>query len=147
MHVNRDRVTQVAFHHRPSLSLSMGQGKFIPENIQWIVIRLASTMSLEDTAMFTDVSASSIRRILAHFNETGNVITSKRTKTQAAQALCDLDIQVWHVLYMMGICYSWFVSTCNPCSLIHLICILMNCVSSYRKFAGFQYRYQPSGGH
>ena len=80
-------------HHQRSLL--MGQGKFIDENIQWIVIRLASTMSIEDTAMYSDVSASSIRRILAHFKETGDVIKSKHSKRQVASTLCDLDIQVW----------------------------------------------------
>jgi len=77
----------------------MGQGKFIPESTQWIVLRLASTMSIEDTAMYSDVSPSSIRRILAHFKETGDVIGSKRSKMQAASTLCDLDIQVW--LYLI----------------------------------------------
>ena len=77
----------------------MGQGKFILESTQWIVIRLASMMSIEDTAMYSDVSPSSIRRILAHFKETGDVIKSKRSKTQVASTLCDLDIQVW--LYLM----------------------------------------------
>jgi hypothetical protein len=38
----------------------MGQGKFIPETTQWIIIHLASTMSIEDTAMNSDVSPSSI---------------------------------------------------------------------------------------
>jgi len=79
----------------------MGQGKFIPESTQWIVIRLASTMSIEDTAMYSDVSPSSIRRILAHFKETGDVITSKRSKTQVTPTLCDLDIQVWLNLIMV----------------------------------------------
>jgi hypothetical protein len=72
----------------------MGQGKFIHESIQWIVIRLASTMSIDDTAMYSDISPSSIRRILAHFRETGDVIKSKRSKMQVASTLCDLDIQV-----------------------------------------------------
>jgi hypothetical protein len=73
----------------------MGQGKFVPESTQWIVIRLASTMSIEDTAMYSDISPSTIRRILAHFKETGDVVKSKRSKTQVASTLCDLDIQVW----------------------------------------------------
>jgi hypothetical protein len=77
----------------------MGQGKFIPESTQWIVVRLASTMSIEDTAMYSDLSTRSIRRILAHFKETGDVIKSKRSQTQVTSTLCDLDIQVW--LYLM----------------------------------------------
>lgn len=74
----------------------MGQGKFIPETTQWIIIRLASTMSIEDTAMYSDVSPSSIRRILAHFKDTGDVIKSRRSQTQRTSALCDVDIQVCH---------------------------------------------------
>ena len=89
------RYTSFVHHH----SLPMGQGKFIPDSTQWIIIRLASTMSIEDTAMYSDVAPSTIRRIIAHFKETGDVITSKRSKTQVPSTLCDLDIQVW--LYLM----------------------------------------------
>jgi hypothetical protein len=100
----------------------MGQGKFIPETTQWIIIRLASTMSIEDTAMYSDVSPSSIRRILAHFKETGDVMSSKRSKIQPTSTLCDLDIQVWFYLVIKLVLdmflvhafrtrlYTWYVS-------------------------------------
>jgi len=77
----------------------MGQGKFIPESTQWIIIHLSSTMSIEDTAMYSDILPSSIRRILAHLKETGDVIKSRCSKMQLTLTLCDLDIQVW--IYLM----------------------------------------------
>jgi len=93
--------SKIKHQHTPHMSfihyqhsLLMGQGKFIPDSTQWIVICLASTMSIEDTAMYSDVLPSSIQRILAHFKETGDVIKSKHSKTQVASTLCDLDIQV-----------------------------------------------------
>jgi len=95
LNINTLRLSFVHHQH----SLSMGQGKFILESTQWIVICLASMMSIEDTAMYSDVSPSSIQRILAHFKETGDVIKSKCSKMQVASTLCDLDIQVW--LYLM----------------------------------------------
>jgi hypothetical protein len=79
----------------------MGQGKFIPETTQWIIICLASTMSIEDTAMYSDVSSSSIRWILAHFKDTGDVIKSRRSQMQATSALCDVNIQVCHWFYLV----------------------------------------------
>ena len=57
-------------------------------------------MSIKDMAMYSDVSPSSIQRILAHFKETGDVIKLKHFKTQVTPTLCDLDIQVW--LYLMS---------------------------------------------
>ena len=89
------------FTHYPQQSLWMGQGKFITESTQWIILRLASMMSIEDTAMYTDILPSSIRRILAHFKKMGNVIKLKHSKTQMALTLCNLDIQVSHTLHMI----------------------------------------------
>jgi CRP-like cAMP-binding protein len=85
-------------HRHHQQFLSMGRGKSIPESTQWIIIRLASAMSIEDITMYTDVSPSSVRRILAHFRATEDVIKLKRSKMQTTLALCDLDIQVWNIL-------------------------------------------------
>jgi len=103
-------------------------------------------MSIEDTAMYSDVAPSTIQRIIAHFKETGDVVTSKHSKTQVPSTLCDLDIQVWLYL-MMKLVVDMFVSTCILHLLLHWICTLMNYVWSSRKSVGFQCHCKLSGEH
>jgi hypothetical protein len=57
---------------------SMVQGQVIPEAIQWIVIWLSPTMTVDDIAMYTNISTCSVERILAYFKQTGEVKNSKQ---------------------------------------------------------------------
>jgi transposase len=77
---------------------TMTQGKAIPKVVHWIIIRLSTTVSTEDIAMYTDVSLRSVKKILSHFKQTGDVNVPKRLKPQLHRALCDYDIQVCKVL-------------------------------------------------
>ena len=72
----------------------MAQGKSIPEVVHWIIIRLSTAMTAEEIAMYTDVGLRSVKKILSHFKQTGDVNIPKRLKPQPRQALCDLDIEV-----------------------------------------------------
>ena len=72
----------------------MVRGQAIPEAVQWIIIRLSPTMTVDDIAMYTNISTCSIERILAYFKQTGEVKNSKQTGLRLHRALCDYDIQV-----------------------------------------------------
>ena len=69
-------------------------GKRISEEVQWIVVRLSTTMSREDIAMYTGVSHRKIDNILSTFNKSGSVKTNTRQKVHAYRSLCDEDVQV-----------------------------------------------------
>jgi hypothetical protein len=72
----------------------MAVGKAIPETVHWIVIRLSTIMSVDDIAMYTDISVCSVKRILGHFRKTGDINVPKRLRPQLHKSLCDYDIQV-----------------------------------------------------
>jgi hypothetical protein len=72
----------------------MGQGKRIPEEVRWIIIRLSTTMTEEEVAMYTDVSVRTVRKILAYFRQTGGVEGPKQIIPRAHNALCEYDILV-----------------------------------------------------
>jgi hypothetical protein len=72
----------------------MVQGQFVPEAVQWIVVRMGATMTRQDIAMYTDISVRKVSDILSHFNKTGEVKGSKGLKPQLHRSLCDYDIQV-----------------------------------------------------
>lgn len=72
----------------------MVAGKAIPESVQWIIIRLSTIMAVDDIATYTDVGTRSVKRILAHFRQTGDVDIAKRAGLHLHRTLCDYDIQV-----------------------------------------------------
>jgi hypothetical protein len=75
----------------------MGHGKAIPEVIHWIVIWLGTTtMTEEEIAMYTDISAHSMHRILTYFRDTGGVKFPQKqiAPPQLHKTLCDYDIEV-----------------------------------------------------
>jgi transposase len=69
-------------------------GKPIPEEIQWIIIRLSSAMSREDIAMYTGVSQRKVNDVLSTFNKDGTVKVYTRQKRHTYSSLCDEDVQV-----------------------------------------------------
>jgi DNA-binding transcriptional regulator LsrR (DeoR family) len=69
-------------------------GKHVPEEIQWIVICLSTTMSREDIAMYTRISSRKIDDILSTFNKYGIVKANTHEKAHTYASLCDEDIQV-----------------------------------------------------
>lgn len=72
----------------------MTRGKPIPEDTQWIIIRLHTVMAADDIATFTDVSLRRVNAILSHFRQTGGVKTLSRGKPQLHRSLCDYDTEV-----------------------------------------------------
>jgi hypothetical protein len=69
--------------------------------VQWIVVRLSATMSVEDVAMYTDVGQRTVKNILVHFRQTGEVIVRKSTRPPSLhQSLCSYDIDVCHFLFL-----------------------------------------------
>ena len=76
----------------------MAHGKTIPEDIHWIVIRLGSgtTMTEDEIAMYTNISARSIHKILAFFQHAGGVDFPQEqiAPPQLHKTLCDYDIEV-----------------------------------------------------
>lgn len=47
--------------------------KPIPEEVQWIIVRLSADMSQEDVAMYTDVSQGQVNEVMATFMKYGTV--------------------------------------------------------------------------
>jgi hypothetical protein len=72
----------------------MGQGKAIPDCVKWIVVRLSTSMSVEDIAMYTDISQSSVQRILAIFRRTSDINIPKISVTQHHGMLDNEQIEV-----------------------------------------------------
>jgi len=76
-------------------------GKPIPEQIQWIIIRLSAVMSREDIAMYTGVSERKVNDVMSTFNRDGTVKVYTRQRPHTYSSLCDDDVQV---------------SSCYPCA-------------------------------
>jgi transposase len=72
----------------------MVQGKAVPESVQWIIVRLSPSMSAEEVAMYTDVGVRTVKKILSHFAQTGEVISRNPAKLHLHRALTDYDIEV-----------------------------------------------------
>jgi DNA-binding transcriptional regulator LsrR (DeoR family) len=73
---------------------TMTQGQAVSEPIQWIIIRLSTTMPSHEIAEYTDISDRKICDILAHFKKTGGINISKRERPTLHSSLQDEDIQV-----------------------------------------------------
>ena len=72
----------------------MAKGKAVPESIRWIVVRLSTTMTEDEISMYTDIGVRTVRKILAHFKQTGNVGELQKMRLQLHRSLCVFDIQV-----------------------------------------------------
>lgn len=79
-------------------SHTMVCGKTIPEDLHWVIIQLGSrtTMMEDEIAMYTDISAHSICKVLAFFWHTGGVDFPQKqiAPPQLHKSLCDYDIEV-----------------------------------------------------
>jgi hypothetical protein len=72
----------------------MARGKPIPETTQWIIIRLSTTMSVDDIALYTSISPASIRRILKFFKETADVnVPNRCVPTCITKAFVTMTLQ------------------------------------------------------
>jgi hypothetical protein len=78
----------------PVATTKMPQGKAIPSVVHWIVVRLGTTMSEEDIAMYTDISIRSVRKILSTFRLTGCVIAPKSERPKTHRSLNNYDVEV-----------------------------------------------------
>jgi transposase len=74
--------------------LLASMGKPILEEIQWIIVRLSTTMSREDIAMYTGVSERKVDDVLSTFNRDGTVKVYTRQTSHTYRSLCDEDVQV-----------------------------------------------------
>jgi hypothetical protein len=95
--------------------LLMARGKQIPEDMRWVVIRLSAVMTVNDVAMYTDLSTRSIARILDDFKKTGAVKSAKQTSAIRIPRtnLCEHDVWVCSYFLFLTLClilcnYSMF---------------------------------------
>ena len=72
----------------------MTRGQPVPEVIQWTIICLSATMPSHEISGYTDISDRKIRGILAHFQKTGGIKSSKREMPTIHKSLQEEDIQV-----------------------------------------------------
>ena len=106
----------------------MVQGKAIPKPVQWIIVRLGTTMSVEGIAMYTDVGQRTVKKILSHFRQTGQVPTRKSVDLPALhRTLCDHDVEVgsFYSIMLLSSCflgrYNESTSSCLRLSIEPLI--------------------------
>ena len=85
----------------------MAQGKAIPEDVQWIIIRLSAVMPVEDISSFTDVGLRRVKGILSHFRQTGGVKVSSHSKPQLHRNLCDYDIEACSSASLLTALFDW----------------------------------------
>ncbi|KAK2460232.1 hypothetical protein APHAL10511_007748 [Amanita phalloides] len=57
----------------------MGRSKAVSEDVQWIVVRLATKMKPDEISMYTGISVRSIERILAYFQSNRDVPAPKQS--------------------------------------------------------------------
>ena len=73
----------------------MVQGKATLEPVQWIIIRLAGMMPIEDVCMYTDLSKHTVKKILAHFWQTGGVeVPASRAKHHLHRAYLTMMLRL-----------------------------------------------------
>jgi hypothetical protein len=72
----------------------MPHGKPVSEDIQWIIVRLGTAMSIQDIAMYTNLSESKVRKTLTYFKKNGDVDIPKRQRPTLHRSLQDESIQV-----------------------------------------------------
>lgn len=93
--------SHVLFPRRQQLQYSqqpMTRGKKITDDVQWIVIRMATTMPKEDVSQFTGVSIRTVERILSLYAKTGG-INAKDLRSESGTVgrklqLSDIDLRV-----------------------------------------------------
>jgi hypothetical protein len=85
----------------------MPRGQFHSPEVQWIVVRLCSTMSKEEVSIYTGVPVRSIERILSYYNTHGGVReTDLRKQVEPgtrSQQLRSIDIRVSSVKYQLDL--------------------------------------------
>jgi hypothetical protein len=80
---------------KSTTSKAMAQGKPIPEDVQWIIIRLGTVMTPEDISMYTNVNERTIRKILKFFKETeGIYVRDRSNEVRLNRSLNNCDIEV-----------------------------------------------------
>lgn len=94
----------------------MARGKAVSEAVQWIIIRLSAAMTVDEVAMYTDLSTRTIKKILASFRRTGDVNVANKARPQLHRSLCDYDIQVCYGYICLVCCLiGYHLSICTWC--------------------------------
>ncbi|KAH9955783.1 hypothetical protein BJV74DRAFT_800175 [Russula compacta] len=78
----------------------MPQGKAVSEEVQWVVVHMAATMSVEDITMYTQISPRKVHGIISHFNTHCTVCTPACAHTKVHHALSDDHIN--HLLQTLN---------------------------------------------
>jgi hypothetical protein len=72
----------------------MARGKAISEEVQWIVIRLATKMKPDDISMYTGISIRSVERIIAYFQSNQDVPAPKPLISERRKKLGEVELEV-----------------------------------------------------
>jgi hypothetical protein len=72
----------------------MTRGQPVSEAMQWTIIRLSAIMPSHEISGYTDTSERKVRDILAHFNKTESVKSSKRETPTIHKSLQEEDVLV-----------------------------------------------------
>ncbi|KAH9954725.1 hypothetical protein BJV74DRAFT_800231 [Russula compacta] len=78
----------------------MPQGKVVLEEVQWVVVCMAATMSVEDITMYTQISPRKVHGIISHFNTHCTVCTPAHAHAKVHHALSDDHIN--HLLQTLN---------------------------------------------
>ncbi len=92
-------------HHTSS---DMVKGKEYSEDLRWVVVRMASILSVETIAVYTNISQRQILRILSCYRRTGQVLDPDRTsKTGRKHHLSDVELAVSNHICLGFACAEW----------------------------------------
>lgn len=72
----------------------MGKGRKFSPDVQRIVVRLSALLSKDDISIYTGVSLRTVKRILAHFEETGTIPDEEKERRRRSRVLRDEDVNV-----------------------------------------------------
>ena len=84
---------------------AMGQGRKVPSELQWAVVRLSRLLNHDQIASSLELSTRSIRRIISHFNIHGTIQDPTEDKDpdesnpRSHRHLRDVDVEVQSMLF------------------------------------------------
>jgi hypothetical protein len=123
----------------------MPKGKAISPDIQWIIIRMSTCLSVEDISMYTDLTIRSVKKILAHYEETSDVLIPKKLSGGPRRILDDFDVHVCTTLVSTCLLLNTSLSTSTERCKHLQIYILTSCVWNWRQPVECQCRFKPCG--
>lgn len=125
----------------------MHRGRKISEDLRWAIVRMAPFIDIDRISVWTGVSRRQITRILSLHRKTGQVVTLQTELRGRPRELTVTDVQVCTALcFGLGL-YLIQASFSTLGWMTNVTYISTSYEVGWRKFVGFRYLFQQSGGH